>query len=295
MVLSAILAEHAHQIRSFEVEAGTWHEIICLCKQLAFTNMPRLQIWNMMSISNLVYHDDYDEAHPVEALSILVYPFYLDSEPVLNQELKHSGTLLYPALTDVTLCSIPVLTKYPLGNRLLMQTLHAILSNSKDTLETLTLKWVISAEDLDIGYMHTQEACQIFQTLNFPALHSLMLQGLPDYKVDRSVIFIDMMKYLPVEKLDKLSLLSIKFPLGDLPDHDLVKEGSITKESLPVLLQFICQLVLVHTLVVSHCSKALLKYMNYARGGSMNMVGLKVLICKDTKDPEIGIVPFLQE
>ncbi|KAK0492495.1 hypothetical protein EDD18DRAFT_1357751 [Armillaria luteobubalina] len=117
--------------------------------------------------------------------------------------------------------------------------MDGILSNSKDTLETLTPNWVIAAKNLDIGYMYTQEACQIFQILNFPALHNLMLQGLPDYKVDSSMIFIDMMKYLPIEQLDKLSLLSIDFHLGDLPDHDLVKDSSIAKESLPILLQFV--------------------------------------------------------
>ncbi|KAK0492439.1 hypothetical protein EDD18DRAFT_1357694 [Armillaria luteobubalina] len=232
MVLSALLTNHAHQIQSFKVEAGTWCEIICLCKHLDFTDMPQLQIWNMMSISNLVYHDDYDEVHPVNAFSVLAYPFYPDSEPVPNQELKHSGACMYPALIDVTICGIPVtwsqfsmlnlkklvLTKYPLGNQLLMQTLHGILSNSKDTLETLILKWVIAMEvdwtdnclclkcltlphikDLNIGYIHAQEACKIFQTLDFPAIHNLTLQGLPNYKVDSSVIFIDMMKYLPVE------------------------------------------------------------------------------------------------
>ncbi|KAK0477783.1 hypothetical protein IW261DRAFT_1484075 [Armillaria novae-zelandiae] len=328
-VLSALLAEHAHRIRSFKVQAAKWREIICLCKRLPFTNMPRLQIWNMMTISDLTYRDEYNETHPVDALSVLAYAFYSDSEHVSIQELKRSGTLLYPALTDVTISGVPVawtyfsasnlrklvLTKYPLENRLLMQTLHGILSNSKDTLETLTLKWVIAAEvewadnhlllrrltlprikEIEIGYMHAQEACRILQTFDLPALRNLRLEGLIDYEVDSSMIFIDVMKYLPVEQLEELALLSIRFPLGDLPNHDLVKDGSIAEESLPLLLQFVRRLVHVHTLVLSHCSDALLKYMNYTKGDTINMAGLKKLsIWENTKDPEIGIVPFLRE
>ncbi|KAK0477793.1 hypothetical protein IW261DRAFT_1484113 [Armillaria novae-zelandiae] len=316
-VLSALLAEHAHRIRSFKVQAAKWREIICLCNHLPFTNMPRLQIWNVVTISDLMYCDEYNETHPVDALSVLAYAFHSDSEHVPIQELKRSAILLYPALTDVTISGVPVawtyfsasnlrklvLTKYPLENRLLMQTLHGILMGHIATevewadnhllLRRLTLPRI---KEIEIGYMHAQEACRILQTFDLPALRNLRLEGLIDYEVDSSMIFIDVMKYLPVEQLEELTLLSIRLPLGDLPDSDLVKDGSIAEESLPLLLQFVRRLVVVHTLVLSHCSDALFKYMNYTKGDSMNLAGLKKLsIWENTEDPEIGSVPFLRE
>ncbi|KAK0463387.1 hypothetical protein IW261DRAFT_1575740 [Armillaria novae-zelandiae] len=108
-VLSTLLTDHAHWIRLFKVQAGKWHGIICLYKHLPFTNMPRLQIWNVITISDLMYHNKYNEAHPIDALSVLAYMFYSDSEHVPIQELKHSGTLLYPALTDVTIICLVLL------------------------------------------------------------------------------------------------------------------------------------------------------------------------------------------
>ncbi|KAK0477800.1 hypothetical protein IW261DRAFT_1631977 [Armillaria novae-zelandiae] len=269
------------------------------------------------------------EGQPAETHSVLAYPFNSDSEPLLNQELKRSGTHLCPALTDVSIRSVPVawshfsasnlqrlvFSEYPLDYQLLMRTLHGILSNSKDTLETLSLKWTIGVEvewadtrlllkrltlprvkDLDIGYMHAQETCQNFQMFDFPALRSLTLRGLDDYRVDSSVIFIDMIKYLPVEQFDKLILISIVFPLGDFPDHDLVKNGSIAEESLPPLLRLVRRLVLLRNLVLYPSSHVLLKYMNYAKEDSINMAGLKKLSMREeTDDPEIGILPFLRE
>ncbi|KAK0463388.1 hypothetical protein IW261DRAFT_1427659 [Armillaria novae-zelandiae] len=203
--------------------------------------------------------------------------------------------------------------KYPLENRLLMQTLHGILSNSKDTFETLTLKWVIAAEvewvdnhlllrcltlpcikEIEIGYIQAQEACQILQTFDLPALWNLRLEGLIEYEVDSTIIFLNIMKYLLVEQLEELALLRIRFPLGDLPEPDIVKDSNIAKESLFLIFQFVCQLMLVHTLVLSHCSNAMLKYMNYMKGGTINMAGwTKLWIWENTKDTEIGIVPFL--
>ncbi len=177
----------------------------------------------------------------------------------------------------------------------MMQTLHGILSNSKDTLVTLTLRWVIAAEtewadsrlllnrvilsrveDLDIGYMHAQEACQVFETFDFPALHELKLQGL-DEEMESSGVFLNMMKYLPVEQLDDLSLISIHFPPGDFPDKDLVMSGSIAEKSLSLILQFIRRLALPRNLLISPCGDAFLKYMNYGKAGSVNMAGLKEL------------------
>ncbi len=328
-VLSSLLAKHAHRIRSFEVVTDDWREIRCLCKELGFMDMPRLQKWNVISERHLVYEETYDdEWQPIEPVSVLAYALDSESEPIPIQELKRSGILLYPALTDVAICGVPVvwcqfsasnlrklvLKNHPWTNRQMMQTLHGILCNSKDTLETLTLRWVIAAEtewadsrlplnrvifsrveDLDIGYMHPQEACQVFETFDFPALHKLKLQGL-DEEMDSSGVFTGIMKYLPVEQLDDLSLISIHFPPGDFPDKDLVRSGSIAEESLPLILQFIRRLVLVRNLVIYPCGDAFLKYMNYGKAGSVNMAGLKELWVREyTQDPDIGIVPFLRE
>ncbi|KAK0229668.1 hypothetical protein EDD85DRAFT_133908 [Armillaria nabsnona] len=328
-VLSSLLAKHAHRIRSFEVVTDDWQEMGCLCNELAVMDMPRLQKWNIISVRDLVYEETYDdEGQPIESVPALAYAPDSESEPTPIQELERSVILLYPALTDVAVCGIPVawsqfsasnlrklvLTNHPWANRLLMQTLHGILSNSKDTLETLTLKWVIAAEtewadsrlllnrvilsrveELDIGYMHAQEACQVFETFDFPALHELKLQGL-DEEMDSTGVFIDMMKYLPVEQLDDLSLIRIHFPPGDFPDKDLVRNGSIAEKSLPLILQLIRRLVLVSYLLIYPCGDAFLKYMNYGKAGSVNMAGLKMLWIREyTQDPDIGIVPFLRE
>ncbi|KAK0493691.1 hypothetical protein EDD18DRAFT_1404253 [Armillaria luteobubalina] len=293
-LLSSLLAEHAHHIWSFKAEAQNWREITCLCKDLAFKEMPQLWKWHLMSLSgnHLVYEDKYNETDAVE------YTFNSDSNSVPMQELKHSSTLQYPVLTDVTISGVP--------NHLSMQTLHGILSNSKDTLETLTLKWAIWASNcllmdhvtllhiksLDIGYMQAQEACQMLRIFDFPALHNLKLDSLYD-DVEGSQIFIDMMMYLPLEQLEELGLICVKLPLGDFPDHDLVKSGTITEELLPLLLQFVCQLIHVSTLMLSPCSDTLLKYMNYPKGGSINMAGLKkVLLSGVIKNPDDGIWQF---
>ncbi|KAK0493715.1 hypothetical protein EDD18DRAFT_1107712 [Armillaria luteobubalina] len=160
-----------------------------------------------LSGNHLVYEDEYNERDAVECA------FNSDSNSVPMQELKCSGTLQYPVLTDVTISGVPVawshfsasnlrtlvLTEHPLENRLLMQTLHGILTNSKDTLETLTLKWAIALEvgrsgnhllldrvtlprikALDIGYTHTQKACQVLRIFDFPALRNLQLHSLDD-------------------------------------------------------------------------------------------------------------------
>ncbi|KAK0215384.1 hypothetical protein IW262DRAFT_1464989 [Armillaria fumosa] len=327
-VLSSLLAVHAHRIRTFEAVAYSWREITCLCDELAFIEMPRLQKWHLISGENLAYENEYDEGNVVKLVSVLEYVFDSELVPVPTDELRRSGTFLYPALTDVNICGVPiawshfsasnlrklVLAEYPLDSRLFTKNLYSILCNSKDTLEDLTVKWAIAADsqwatnrllldrvtlprikNLDIGYMHPQEACQVFQTFDFPALHNLRLQSLDDDE-DSTTIFIDMMKYLPVEQLENLSFINIDFPLGDIPDHELVRNGSIAEESLPLLLQFVRRLIRVRDLALSPCCDDVLKYMNYAKGGSINMAGLKRLsLREETKDPEIGIVPFLRE
>ncbi|KAK0492461.1 hypothetical protein EDD18DRAFT_1108851 [Armillaria luteobubalina] len=217
------------------------------------------------------------------------------------EELKRYGTLWYPVLTDVTISGVPVawshfsasnlrtlvLTEHPLENHLSMQTLHGILSNSKETLETLTLKWAIwasnrllldcvtlpSIKSLDIGYTHAQEACQVLRMFDFPALRNLRLHSLDD-DVDGSEIFTDMMKYLLLEQLEELGLIRVKFPLGDFPDHELVKSGTIAEESLPLLLQFVRRLI----------------------RGSINMARLKkVLFSEAIRNRDDGIWQFRHE
>ncbi|KAK0492455.1 hypothetical protein EDD18DRAFT_1108844 [Armillaria luteobubalina] len=133
--------------------------------------------------------------------------------------------------------------------------------NSKDTPETLTLKWAIASEvgrasnrllldhvtlprikALDVRYMHVQEACQMLRMFDFPAFFNVKLHSLDD-DVDGSEIFIEMMKYLPLKQLEELGLIHVKFPLGDFPDQDFMKSTTIAEESLPVLLQFVRRLI----------------------------------------------------
>ncbi|KAK0477818.1 hypothetical protein IW261DRAFT_1420670 [Armillaria novae-zelandiae] len=242
-VLSSLLAEHAHQIRSFDAEAHNWPELTCLCEELAFVEMPRLQKWIFVSNVNLVYEDEYDEGHPVGDISVLTYAFDSESEPVRTHELKRSGTRLYPALTEVILSGIRV----------------------------------------------------AWSRFTFPALHNLKLRGLVE-ETGSSTIFIDMMKYLRLEQLEKLDPLKFSFPLADFPNRDLGQNGRVAEDSLPVLLQFIRRLVRVHDLGIAACSDALLKYMNYSKGGCINIAGVKRLwLHEDMRHPEVFIVPFLRE
>ncbi|KAK0432406.1 hypothetical protein EV421DRAFT_1504019, partial [Armillaria borealis] len=195
------------------------------------------------------------------------------------------------------------------------ETLHSILCNGKDTLEALELTWVIAAEKdsewadsplpmnrvtlphvehLDIGYMDPKEACQVLPTFDFPALHKLRLQA-GGRELDSSV-FVDVMKYLPVEQLDDLSLIRIYVPPGEFPDPDLVRYGGITEGSLPLLLRFIRRLGLLRKLSISLYPDTFLKFMNYRKGDTINMAGLKELWMQEhIGDSNVGIVPFLRE
>ncbi|SJL18232.1 uncharacterized protein ARMOST_21810 [Armillaria ostoyae] len=330
-VLSSLLAEHAHHIRSFNVVAKNWPEIRCLCEDLDLADMPRLQTWNIVSETNLAFKDVYDDDEPDTMSSILVlaYAFDFTSLPIPIQDLQESSSLLYPALTDVTVSGVPTnwgmfsasnlrklcFVNHPRRNRLTMETLHDILCNSKDTLETLELRWFITAEEdsewahsslpmnrvtlprvehLDIGYSYHEETCHVLQTFDFPALHDLRLQA--DGRDFDSNVFVDVMKYLPVENLDDLSLIRIYVPPGEFPDPDLMRDGSITEGSLPLLLQFIRRLGLLQKLSISLYPDTFLKFMNYRKGDTINMARLKELWMQEhTEDSNVGIVPFLRE
>ncbi len=74
---------------------------------------------------------------------------------------SQSSSLLYLTLRDVTVSGVPTnwgmfcgsnlrklcLVNHPWRNRLTMVILHGILCNSKDTLETLELRWIIAVEE----------------------------------------------------------------------------------------------------------------------------------------------------
>ncbi len=329
-VLSSLLAEHAHRIRSFNVVAKNWPEINCLCEDLGLADMPRLQRWNVVSERNLAFKDFYDddELDTMRSILILSYAFDFTSLPIPIQDLQESSSLLYPTLRDVTVSGVPTnwgmfcgsnwrklcLVNHPWRNRLTMVILHGILCNSKDTLETLELRWIIAVEEdpewaqsslpmnrvtlpcvehLDIGYAYPEEACQVLQTCYFPALHELRLQA--EGREFDSSVFADVMKYLLVENLDDLSLIRIYAPPGEFPDPDLVRDGSITEGSLPLLLQFIRRLGLLQKLSISLYPDTFLKFMNYRKGDTINMAGLKELwVQEHTNDSNIGIVLFLR-
>ncbi|PBK60258.1 hypothetical protein ARMSODRAFT_1026777 [Armillaria solidipes] len=315
-VLSSLLAEHAYRIRSFKVVAKNWPEIRCLCEDLGLADMPRLQTWNVVSDTDLAFKDVYDDDEPDTMSSILVlaYAFDFTSLPIPIQDLQESSSLLYPALADVTVSGVPTswgmfsasnlrklcLANHPWRNRLTMETLHGILCNSQDTLETLELRWIIVAEEdsdtwtVDIGYSYPEEACHVLQTFDFPALHELRLPA--DGREFDSSVFVDVMKYLPVENLDDLSLIRICVPPGEFPHPDLVRDGSITEGSLPLLLQFIRCLGLLQKLSISLYPDTFLKFMNYRKGDTINMAKLKGLWMQEhTEDSNVGIVPFLRE
>ncbi|PBK80514.1 hypothetical protein ARMGADRAFT_1040044, partial [Armillaria gallica] len=114
-------------------------------------------------------------------------------------------------------------------------------------------------------------------------------------ELDTSV-FVDVMKYLPVEQLDDLSLIRMYVPPGEFPDPDLVRDGGITEGSLPLLLQFIRHLGLLQKLSISLSPDTFLKFMNYQKGDTINMAELKELWMEEhTGDSNVGIVPFLRE
>ncbi len=201
------------------------------------------------------------------------FPFLIAAVCSYWLTLAINEACLWTPLTVMTSVDVPVLPSDGSYDPLAIFPREAlILKRSAD--RALTLRWVIATErewadshlllnhvillhvkDLDIGYMHTQEACQVFETFNFPALHELKLQGL-DEEMESSGVFLNMMKYLPVDQLDDLSLISIHFPPGDFLDKDLVMSGSIAEKSLLLILQFIRRLALLHNLLISHCGDA---------------------------------------
>ncbi|KAK0435348.1 hypothetical protein EV421DRAFT_2039132 [Armillaria borealis] len=308
-VLSSLLAEHAHRIRSFKVVSRNWPEIRCLCEDLDLADMPRLQTWNIVSATNLAFKDVYDDNEPdtISSICVLADAFDSTSLPIPIQDLQESSSLLYPALTDVAVSGVPTnwgmfsasnlrklcFENHPWRNRLTMETLHGILCNSQDTLDSRAENRVTlpRVEHLDIGYSYPEEACHVLQTFDFPALHELWLQA--DGREFDSSVFVDVMKYLPVENLDDLSLIRIYVPPGEFPDPDLVRDGNITEGSLPLLLQFIRRLGLLQNFSISLYPDT---FLNYRKGDTINMAILKELWMQEhTEDSNVGIVPFLRE
>ncbi|PBK60739.1 hypothetical protein ARMSODRAFT_1066331 [Armillaria solidipes] len=329
LVLSQLLADIAHRIRTFRVTTLDWPEIHQLCARLKRIAMPRLETCHLTALCSeiRVYMDVYEEvANPIQ---VLEYAQGDDTLPVTSQDLQTCGSLLYPALNDVCCSGIPMdwelfcasnlrvlyLENQPSEERPSMKILRGILSNSKDTLEYLELTHAIGLDEeladpppsesrltlpyvkqMKLVYIDPREAQQILRAFDFPALRTLVIKSYNEDEDNRDVL-VDVLNYVRVEELLDLTLVGISLPPEDFPEREL---NGAEEKSLPLILQFLRRLTRGHLykLVLEYCCDDFLKFMNYGNesgGGKVNLSGLKGLIVKAcTEDASVGIMSFIR-
>ncbi len=209
-----------------------------------------------------------------------------------------------------------------------MEILRGILFNSMNTLESLELadiiKWahpsdlhpakarltLSSVHILIIGNHTPNEVRFAVQAFTFPALRNLTIScPLGGPKRD---IFVSLIRYLPLDELHKHKFPVTCFRETVLPDPDLVREGTIVEESLPLMLQFIRRLTSLHTLeLMCICDTAeldcswwslFLRFMNYPvtdlndeRNGALNLFGLQRLSIRADGHMSPEVLSFLRK
>ncbi len=153
----------------------------------------------------------------------------------------------------------------------------------------------------------SQEVQILLQAFEFPAINKLIIQP-SEAAMGTADVFINVMNYLPLDSYrfsnSGLYILAQVFP-G--PDPELVKEGSIAEEALPVALQFIRRLTSLRVLSLHFPCSGFLKYMNYpvtrpkdgtelSPNKAVNMAGLRGLLIH-SQHPHIdrSVMSFLRE
>ncbi|SJL15572.1 uncharacterized protein ARMOST_19073 [Armillaria ostoyae] len=324
--LSTLLSTHARHIRTLDVHVEHAISASKLCSRLHRVALPRLQKFHLISdytFEDLFDHEDEDY-DPFCSTHMLEYS-HEDNIPT-SVDLQQWSTSKYPTLTDVACAGIPLEWGLfsPSNLRTLclrsgiqrapsMEILRGILFNSMNTLESLELADIINWADpsdlhpakarltlprvhtLIIGNRTPNEVRFAVQAFAFPTLRNLTIKcplGGPE-----SDIFVSLIRYLPLDELHKLKFPVTCFRETVLPDPDLVKEGNIAEDSLPLMLQFIRRLTSLHTLeLMCFCDTAeldcswcslFLRLMNYPvtdlkdeRNGALNLFGLQRLSIK---------------
>ncbi|KAK0484108.1 hypothetical protein EDD18DRAFT_1430159 [Armillaria luteobubalina] len=329
LLFSKFLADHvAHRIRSVHIATVYWEEIYQLCENLHGIAMPHLETCSLTALSSqiVVAMDVSDDDWPTP---VRLLEYAQNDEPMTSQDLWTCGSLLYPALKEVYWCGLPTdwarfcasnlrelhLQNEPLGQRPSMEVLRGIISNSKDTLECLELTYVIDPDELGdaphfesrltlphvkrlkLVYIYPREAQQILRAFDFPALRTLTINSHNENE-DSSTVLVDLLKYVPVERLLDLRLVGISLPPETFPERQL-KDAE--EESLPLILQLVRRLTRgsLHKLMLQFCCHDFLTFMNYGNesgGGKVNLSGLYGLIVK-VRDEEasVGVLSFIRD
>ncbi|SJL15576.1 uncharacterized protein ARMOST_19077 [Armillaria ostoyae] len=337
--LSTLLVEHAHHIRTLDVHVEHAISASRLCSRLHRVTLPRLQKFQLISDYALEdLFEEEDEEYDPSPLHMLEYSH--EDTISTSVDLQQWSTSTYPVLTDVTYSVLPVewglfspshlrtLRLYDGVRRApSMEILRGILSNSMNTLEILELTDIIDwAEPSDLHpakapsilpHVHTliignrtpNEVRFAVQAFAFPALRNLTIKC--PLGGAESDIFVSLINYLSLDELHELKLPVTCFRETVLPDPDLVREGNITEESLPLMLQFIRRLTSLHTLELmcfrdtaeldcSSCS-IFLRLMNYPvtnskdeRNGAVNLFGLKRLSIRADGHMSPEVLSFLR-
>ncbi|PBK96051.1 hypothetical protein ARMGADRAFT_1077564 [Armillaria gallica] len=195
-------------------------------------------------------------------------------------DLQQWSTSKYPMLTNVACVGIPLEWGLfsPSNVRALclrggiqrapsLDILRGILCNIKNSLESLeladTINWANPSD------LHSAKA-----RLTLPCVHTLIIGNRAPYEVRFAVqaFAFPAIRNLTIKCLlggPRATLSSVAV----LPDPDLLREGNIVEESLPLMLQFIRRLTSLHTLELmcicdtaeldcSWCS-LFLRFMNY--------------------------------
>ncbi|KAK0445135.1 hypothetical protein EV421DRAFT_341562 [Armillaria borealis] len=335
LYLSCLLASHAYHIRSFFASTRDFKSIIWLCMEFRWVVMPRLKKLVLSCPDNIASDLSFSEEYEVEPVHVLEYATE-DIQPS-SQELQRWSGALYPLLKDVECSGVPYdwnlfsasnlqnlcLAYQPWDDRPSMETLRGILSNSMNTLESLVLACVIDidsglpppatrlvlprVQNLTLGYAVSQEIQVLLRAFEFPAINKLVIQP-SEAGTGTADVFINVMNYLPLDQLQILELWAAYFGSAfPGPDPELVKEGIIAEEALPVALQFIRRLPSLRVLSLHFPCSVFLKYMNYpvtrrkdgielSPNKAVNMAGLRGLLIH-SQHPHIdrGVVSFLRE
>ncbi|KAK0232439.1 hypothetical protein EDD85DRAFT_847901 [Armillaria nabsnona] len=336
LYLSCLLASHAFHIRSFLVSTRDFRFITWLCMEFRWIAMPRLKKWVLSCLADNIASDlSFSEEYEVDPIHVLEYS--TEGIQPSSQELQRWSGALYPLLKDVQCSGVPYdwnlfsasnlqnlcLAYQPWGDRPSMETLCGILSNSMNTLESLVLAYVVDffsgspppairlvlprVQNLTLGYAVPQEVQVLLRAFEFPAINKLIIQP-SEAAMGTADVFINVMNYLPLGQLQILELWAVYFGSAfPGPDPELVKEGSIAEQALPVALQFIRRLTSLRVLSLHFPCSGFLKYMNYpvsrpkdgtelSPNKAVNMAGLRGLLIH-SQHPHIdrGVVSFLRE
>ncbi|KAK0204012.1 hypothetical protein DFS33DRAFT_1336154 [Desarmillaria ectypa] len=335
LYLSCLLTSHAFHIRSFFASTQSYYPLTRLCHEFRWVAMPRLERWVLSCSVDVAYEESFSEEYEVDPIHVLEYSD--EGTPPSTQELQHWSGALYPLLKDVECSGVPYnwnlftasnlqklcLAYQPWDKRPSMETLRGILFNSMNTLESLEIACVVDldsdspptgtrlalphVQNLTLGYIVSQEVKLVLQAFEFPAIHKLTIQpsGAETETVD---VFFNAMKYLPLGKLQVLELWAACLcPAFPGPEPELVKEGSIPEEVLPIALQFIRRLTSLRMLSLHFPCNMFLKYMNYPvthpKDGiepppdkAVNMSGLTgLLIQSQNPCADRGVLSFVRE